>query len=84
MEMGIAAREIHDNGSMKQLKTGSSTGMNPAAVRDSVDFIDEEMTEKTGIETHTPWDVRAPTSFCCTMREKFWHGREPRSLRGDS
>jgi Fe-S oxidoreductase len=57
MEMGIAAREIHDNGSMKQLKTGSSTGMNPAAVRDSVDFIDEEMSEKTGLDVHTPWDV---------------------------
>ena len=51
------AREIHDNGSMKQLKTGSSTGMNPAAVRDSVDFIDEEMSEKTGLDVHTPWDV---------------------------
>jgi Fe-S oxidoreductase len=57
MEMGIAAREIHDNGSMKQLKVGSSTGMNPAAVRDSVDFIDEEMSEKTGLDVHTPWDV---------------------------
>jgi Fe-S oxidoreductase len=57
MEMGIAAKEIHDNGSMKQLKTGSSTGMNPAAVRDSVDFIDEEMSEKTGLDVHTPWDV---------------------------
>jgi Fe-S oxidoreductase len=57
MEMGIAAKEIHDNGSMKQLKTGSSTGMNPAAVRDSVDFIDEEMSEKTGFDVHTPWDV---------------------------
>ncbi len=57
MEMGIAAKEIHDNGSMKQLKVGSSTGMSPAAVKDSVDFIDEEMSEKTGMEIHTPWDV---------------------------
>jgi len=57
MEMGIAAKEIHENGSMKQLKTGSSTGMNPAAVKDNIEFIDDEMTEKTGIETHTPWDV---------------------------
>jgi Fe-S oxidoreductase len=57
MEMGISAREIHDNGSMKQLKVGSSTGMSPAAVRDSVDFIDEEMSEKTGLDVHTPWDV---------------------------
>jgi Fe-S oxidoreductase len=57
MEMGISAKEIHDNGSMKQLKTGSSTGMNSAAVRDNMDFIDEEMSEKTGLEVKTPWDV---------------------------
>jgi len=57
MEMGIAAKAIHDNGSMTQLKTGSSTGMSPAAVKDNVEFIDDEMSEKTGLEVHTPWDV---------------------------
>ncbi len=56
-EMGIAAKEIHDNGSMLQLKAGSSTGMNSVAVKDNVEFIDGEMTEKTGIEVKTPWDV---------------------------
>jgi Fe-S oxidoreductase len=56
-EMGISARELHETGSMLQLKTGSSTGMNAQIVRDNVKFIDEEMTEKTGIEIRTPWDV---------------------------
>ena len=56
-EMGIAPKELHDAGSMLQLKTGSSTGMSPAAVRDNVQFIDEEMTEKTGLTVETPWDV---------------------------
>jgi Fe-S oxidoreductase len=56
-EMGIAAREIHDRGSMLQLKVGSSTGMNPAVVKDNIDFIDQDVTEKTGIEVKTPWDV---------------------------
>ncbi len=56
-EMGIAAKEIHDQGSMLQLRVGSSTGMNPAAVRDNVDFIDEDTSERTGIEVKTPWDV---------------------------
>ncbi len=57
MEMGIAPKEIHDNGSMLQLKTGSSTGMTPAAVKDNMEFIDEDTSEKTGIKIETPWDV---------------------------
>jgi Fe-S oxidoreductase len=56
-EMGIYPKEIHGSGSMLQLKTGSSTGMNAAVVKDNVEFIDEDMTEKTGIEVKTPWDV---------------------------
>jgi Fe-S oxidoreductase len=56
-EMGIAPREIHENGSMLQLKTGSSTGMNAEVVKDNIAFIDEDISERTGIEFHTPWDV---------------------------
>lgn len=56
-EMGIAAKEIHDQGSMLQLRVGSSTGMNPAAVKDNIEFIDEDTSEKSGIEVKTPWDV---------------------------
>ncbi len=55
-EMGIAAKEIHDNGSMLQLKVGSSTGMNPVVVKDNIEFIDEDMTDETGIKIETPWD----------------------------
>lgn len=56
-EMGIAPREIHDNGSMLQLKAGSSTGMSAAVVRDNLQFIDDEISEKTGLRVDTPWDV---------------------------
>ena len=56
-EMGIAARELHGQGSMLQLKAGSSTGMNAAVVKANMEFIDEEMKEKTGINVRTPWDV---------------------------
>jgi Fe-S oxidoreductase len=56
-EMGIAAKEIHDAGSMLQLKVGSSTGMNSVVVKDNIEFIDEDMSEKTGIEVKTRWDV---------------------------
>jgi len=57
MELGIAPKEIHEKGSMLQLRAGSSTGMNPEAAHDNVAFIDEEMTEKTGIKVETKWDV---------------------------
>jgi Fe-S oxidoreductase len=56
-EMGIAPKEIHQDGSLLQLKTGSSTGMNRAAVKDNVAFIDEDTAERTGIHIETPWDV---------------------------
>lgn len=57
-EMGIAPREIHEHGSMLQLKVGSSTGMNAEIVKDNIAFVDEDISEKTGIEVHTPWDVQ--------------------------
>jgi len=56
-EMGIAPKELHASGSMLQLRVGSSTGMNTAAVKDNMSFIDEEMSEKTGLKVETKWDV---------------------------
>ncbi|NWG01061.1 MAG: (Fe-S)-binding protein [Thermoanaerobaculaceae bacterium] len=55
-ELGIAATECHANGSMLQLRVGSSTGMTPAVVRDNIEFIDEEMSEKVGFTVKTPFD----------------------------
>jgi Fe-S oxidoreductase len=55
-EMGIAARELHKDGSVLQMRVGSSTGMNPLVVKDNIEFIDEDTSEKTGIEVKTPWD----------------------------
>lgn len=56
-EMGISPKEIHEKGSMLQLKSGLTTGMNPAGVRDNMEFVNDEMSGKTGLEVHTPWDV---------------------------
>jgi Fe-S oxidoreductase len=56
MEMGIAPKELHENGSVLQLKVGSSTGMNDVVVKDNVEFIDEDVSEKTGLTIETPWD----------------------------
>jgi Fe-S oxidoreductase len=56
-EMNIVAKELHQDGSMLQLKVGSSTGMNALVVKDNVEFIDEDTEERTGIKVETPWDV---------------------------
>ncbi|HEX9886334.1 MAG TPA: (Fe-S)-binding protein, partial [Longimicrobiales bacterium] len=55
-ELGWAPAELHDKGTLLQLKVGSSTGMNPVVVRDNVEFIDEDLEEETGIHVTTPWD----------------------------
>ncbi|MHC4402001.1 MAG: (Fe-S)-binding protein [Planctomycetota bacterium] len=55
-EMGIAAKELHENGSVLQLKVGSSTGMNKAVAKDNMEFIDEDVSEMTGMTIETPWD----------------------------
>ena len=56
MELGIAPKELHDKGSVLQLRTGSSTGMKAAAVRDNIEFLDDEIREQTGLSIQTPWD----------------------------
>ena len=55
-EMGIAPKELHEKGSVLQLKVGSSTGMNPLVVKDNIEFIDEDTNERTGMTIETPWD----------------------------
>lgn len=55
-EMGISPRELHEKGTMLQLGVGSSTGMSPSVVKETVEFIDEDYVESTGYEFTTPWD----------------------------
>ncbi len=56
LELGWAPKELHDKGTQLQLKVGSSTGMNPLAVKDNVDFIDEDMASLTGFDAKSRWD----------------------------
>ncbi|MDR2696787.1 MAG: (Fe-S)-binding protein [Deltaproteobacteria bacterium] len=56
-EFGINPPELHEKGSMLQMRAGSSTGMDPKVVRDNVAFIDEDFSEITGYQFETPWDV---------------------------
>jgi Fe-S oxidoreductase len=53
-EMGIAPREIHELGTVQQLKAGSTTGITPPALEDIIKFIEEDIKEKTGKEIKIP------------------------------
>jgi len=55
-ELGWAPKELHEKGTVQQLRVGSSTGMNPEVVKDNIDFIDEDMKDLTGLDATTPWD----------------------------
>jgi Fe-S oxidoreductase len=56
-EMGLAPKELHEKGTIQQLIVGSSTGMNPLVVKDNIEFIDEDTSEKVGYPVETKWDV---------------------------
>ncbi|MDQ1266438.1 MAG: hypothetical protein QG635_1590 [Bacteroidota bacterium] len=56
-ELGFAPKELHEKGTVQQLQVGSSTGMNAIVVKDNLEFIDEDMTDRTGITCETKWDV---------------------------
>jgi Fe-S oxidoreductase len=55
-ELGIQVPELHELGTMKQLRVGSSTGLNPAGVRDVVEFAEEDIKDKTGLDIKIPFD----------------------------
>ena len=57
-EFGIYPPELHEKGTMNQLRAGSTTGMNADAVKANIDFIDEDFSETTGYKFKTPWDVQ--------------------------
>jgi Fe-S oxidoreductase len=56
-ELGINMPELHEVGTVKQLETGSSTGLNPAGARDIAEFAEEDIREKTGLDIKIPFDV---------------------------
>jgi len=55
-EMGIAPKELHEKGTLQQLRVGSSTGMSPEAFKNIIAFIEEEVQEKTGKNIQIPID----------------------------
>jgi Fe-S oxidoreductase len=57
-ELGIQMPELHEGGTVKQLATGSSTGLNPAGFVDIVEFAEEDIKEKTGLSVKIPFDKK--------------------------
>ena len=54
--MGIAPGEIHTLGSVQHLKKGSSTGLMPVALKDTLEFLEDDIKERTGLEIKFPLD----------------------------
>jgi Fe-S oxidoreductase len=55
-EMGIAPRELHKVGTVQQLNVGASTGVNTRAFLGMVEFMEDEIEEKTGRKIKIPVD----------------------------
>ena len=55
-EMGIAPKELHELGTVQQLEVGASTGLTPKAFKSIVQFMEEEIEEKTGKQIKMPVD----------------------------
>ena len=55
-EMGIAPKELHEKGTVQQLRVGSTTGMTPHAFKNIIAFIEEEVEEKAGKKIQIPID----------------------------
>ncbi|RPJ00636.1 MAG: (Fe-S)-binding protein [Deltaproteobacteria bacterium] len=55
-EMGIAPREIHESGTVQHLKLGASTGMIPKAFENLVQFMEDEIEDRTGKRINVPVD----------------------------
>lgn len=55
-ELGWNTKPLHEKGTVQHLKVGSSTGMNDLAVKDNIEFIDEDISERTGFNIKTEWD----------------------------
>ncbi|MFC1944745.1 (Fe-S)-binding protein [Chloroflexota bacterium] len=57
-ELGIAPKELHEKGTVQQLEVGASTGMKPKALLDIIEFMEEDIEEKTGRKIRIPVDKK--------------------------
>ncbi len=57
-ELGISPKELHDTGSVRQLKVGSTTGVSPKALHNIIAFMEDDIEEKTGKRIKIPVDKK--------------------------
>lgn len=57
-ELGMAPVEVFLKGTRLHLKAGSSTGMRPEAFKDIINYIEEDIHEKTGRKIKIPVDKK--------------------------
>ncbi|HUU03497.1 MAG TPA: (Fe-S)-binding protein [Myxococcota bacterium] len=55
-EMGISPPELHEDGTIKQLTVGSSTGVNQHALMDILEFAEEDIEDRIGMKVKIPLD----------------------------
>ena len=55
-ELGIAPKELHELGTVQQLRVGSSTGITPKALSNIIKFMEDDVEEKTGRRIKIPVD----------------------------
>jgi len=55
-ELGIHPSELHEDGTVKQLQVGSSTGMNAEALMDLMEFAEEDIKDRTGLDIKIQMD----------------------------
>jgi len=55
-ELDIRPAELHSEGTVKQLQSGSSTGISPTALMDLFEFMEEDITDRTGLTIKMPFD----------------------------
>jgi Fe-S oxidoreductase len=55
-EMGIAPKELHDSGTVQQLRVGASTGISSPAFQGMVEFMEDEIEERWGKRIKIPVD----------------------------
>jgi Fe-S oxidoreductase len=55
-EMGIAPSELHAQGTVKQLSSGSTTGLSPKALANVISFMEDDIEDKIGKRIEIPVD----------------------------
>jgi Fe-S oxidoreductase len=55
-ELGIAPKQLHELGTVQHLSKGSTTGMTPLGFLDNVEFMQDEIRERTGLDFKWPID----------------------------